>query len=220
MRAARRCVPRAAGTCYIPLLMLDKEKRRTELLRAARDVFATKGYHEARIEDIVAAARVAKGTFYLYFHDKRTIFVELVDSLFARLTSAILHVDVAGDVGGQIQHNIRALIAVLLDDPTVTQILLSYAAVPDQKFLQKIRSFYATSKRLLEAALADGQAMGVVAPGDPALYATFAMGALKETLLEIAMTGRSYSREELVSQFYGLLQSGFLRVNVKPPSGR
>jgi AcrR family transcriptional regulator len=195
--------------------MRDPEKRRNDLLTAARDVFATRGYHEARIDDIAAAARVAKGTFYLYFPDKRSIFVELVDSLFARLTSAILEVDVAGDVEGQIKHNIRAIIAVLLDDPSVTQLLLSYAAVPDQKFLQKIRSFYAGVKKLLLAALSKGQEMGIVAPGDAELYATFTIGALKESLLEIAMTRRSHSREQLVAELYRLLGSGYLRFETK-----
>jgi AcrR family transcriptional regulator len=190
----------------------DKEKRRQELLAAARNVFATKGFHEAKVDDIAAAARVAKGTFYLYFADKRSIFVELVDSLFARLAAAILEVDVDGDVAGQIKHNIRAVIAVLLDDPAVTQMLLSYTAVPDQKFLQKIRSFYAGVKKLLSEALGRGQEMMIVAPGDVELFATFTLGALKETLLEIAMTGRSYSREQLVSELYGLLGSGYLRM--------
>ena len=69
---------------------MDKAERRHELLRAARDVFATKGYHDAKIDDIVAAAKVAKGTFYLYFPDKRSVFSELVDGLFQRLGAAIL----------------------------------------------------------------------------------------------------------------------------------
>jgi AcrR family transcriptional regulator len=193
--------------------MRDKELRRHELLRAAREVFARKGYHEARVEDIVAAARVAKGTFYLYFRDKRSVFVELVDSLFARMATAILHVDISADVEGQVKHNIRAIIAVLLDDPLVTQLLLSYAAVPDQKFLEKIRSFYDGVKQMLATALQSGQEMGIVVQGDTDLFATFTIGALKECLLEIAMTGKSHSREELVSELYRLLQSGYLRMD-------
>jgi AcrR family transcriptional regulator len=197
--------------------MRDKGKRRQDLLNAARDVFARKGYHEARVDDIAAAAKVAKGTFYLYFADKRSVFAELVDALFAKLSAAILEVDVDGDVAGQIRHNIRAVIAVLLDDPAVTQILLSYTAVPDQKFLQKIRSFYSGVKRLLSEALENGQHMGIVAAGDTELFATFTLGALKETLLEIAMSGKSYSREELVAELYGLLGSGYLRMERTTP---
>jgi AcrR family transcriptional regulator len=191
----------------------DKAQRRKALLEAARDVFSSKGYHEARIDDIAAAARVAKGTFYLYFPDKRTVFVELVDSLFARLATAILLVDIAGDVGGQVKHNIRAIIAVLLDDPSVTKLLLSFTAVPDQKYMQKIRSFYATAKHMLATALKNGQNMGIVVDGDTELFATFTIGALKESLLEIILTGKSHSREQLVSELYRLLQSGYLRMD-------
>jgi AcrR family transcriptional regulator len=193
--------------------MRDKQKRRNELLNSARDVFARKGYHEARVEDIVAAAHVAKGTFYLYFPDKRSIFVELVDRLFARISSSIVEVDVKGDVQSQIKHNIRAIIAVLLDDPTVTQILLSYTAVPDQKFLHKIRLFYDGVTRMLSQALQNGQKMGIVEEGDAELFATFTIGALKESLLEIALTPKSYSRERLVTVMTQLLEGGYLRFN-------
>ena len=67
-------------------------------------------------------------------------------------------------------------------------------------------------------ALADGQAMGIVKPGDPSLYATFTIGALKEVLVELAMTGRSISREQLVAELYGLLESGYLRIGKDTPA--
>src|SRR5436190_22459456 len=121
---------------------MNKSERRQALLRAARDVFATKGYHDAKVDDIVALAKVAKGTFYLYFPDKRSVFSELVDLLFHRLGAAILRVDTQSDVEAQVKHNIRAIVAVLLDDPALTRILLSYAAGLDPGFMTKFRSFY------------------------------------------------------------------------------
>src|SRR3954465_12445287 len=102
---------------------MGKIERRKELMRAAREVFSTKGYHDAKVDDIVALAKVAKGTFYLYFTDKRSVFSELVDLLFHRLGAAILKVDPVADVDEQIKHNIRAIVAVLLDDPALTKIL-------------------------------------------------------------------------------------------------
>ncbi len=136
-------------------------------MRAARDVFATKGYHDAKVDDIVALAKVAKGTFYLYFPDKRSVFSELVDLLFQRLGAAILKVDPAADVDAQVKHNIRAIVAVLLDDPALTRILLSYAAGMDPAFVDKIRSFYDGVKALLSESLTEGQRLGIVAAGDP-----------------------------------------------------
>ena len=53
---------------------MGKPERRQQILTVARDVFARRGYHAAKIDDIVAAAGIARGTFYLYFEDKRAIF--------------------------------------------------------------------------------------------------------------------------------------------------
>src|SRR5262245_43893094 len=181
---------------------MDKAERRLDLLRAARTVFATKGYHDAKVDDIVAAAKVAKGTFYLYFPDKRSIFAELVDGLFARLGGAILKVDPAADLEAQIKHNIRGIVAVLLDDPAMTQILLSYAAGLDPAFATKIRSFYDGVKTKLRASLTEGQRLGIVAAGDTQLYATFTIGALKEILFESAVAKRAISREQLVTDLF------------------
>ena len=199
---------------------MDKAERRHQLLGAARDVFATKGYHDAKIDDIVAAAKVAKGTFYLYFPDKRSVLSELVDALFARLGLAILKVDPAADVEAQIKHNIRAIIAVLLDEPATTQILMSYAAGLDPAFVGKIRSFYDGVKALCRESLNEGQRLGIVAPGDTALYATFTIGALKEILLERSAATEPMPREAIVTALFELLETGFLRIQRDPPAAR
>jgi AcrR family transcriptional regulator len=192
-------------------MAMDKAERRQVLLRAARDVFATKGYHDAKVDDIVAAAKVAKGTFYLYFPDKRSVFSELVDVLFARLGAAILKVDTARDVDAQIKHNIRAIVAVLLDDPALTKILLSYAAGMDPAFVTKIQSFYDGVKALLAGSLEEGQRLGIVAEGDGVLFATFTVGALKELLAEDVAGAKPMAREEIVDALFRFLQAGYLR---------
>jgi AcrR family transcriptional regulator len=44
------------------------------LLEAGATVFATRGYHAARVDDIVKAAKTSHGTFYLYFESKEDLF--------------------------------------------------------------------------------------------------------------------------------------------------
>jgi TetR/AcrR family fatty acid metabolism transcriptional regulator len=51
-----------------------------KILAAAARLFATQRFHEARMEDIAAAAEVGKGTLYRYFKDKD----ELYDALLVR----------------------------------------------------------------------------------------------------------------------------------------
>jgi AcrR family transcriptional regulator len=195
---------------------VDKRERRQVLLRAARDVFASRGYHDAKVEDICAAANVAKGTYYLYFKDKRAVLEELVDGLFARLGGAILRVDVERDVRAQIEHNIRAIVAVFLDDPALTRILLSYAAGLDPAFVKKIASFYEIARSKLRDALSEGQRLGIIAPGDAEFFATVALGALKEVLLEATVAGRPRAREDVVDKLFAFLEKGFLRTQPAP----
>jgi AcrR family transcriptional regulator len=44
------------------------------LLEAGGTVFAERGYHAARVDDIVKAAKTSHGTFYLYFSSKQDLF--------------------------------------------------------------------------------------------------------------------------------------------------
>lgn len=57
-----------------------KDARPAELLDAALEVFAEKGFAAARMEDIAAQAGAAKGTLYLYFPSKEAVFEALVRS--------------------------------------------------------------------------------------------------------------------------------------------
>jgi AcrR family transcriptional regulator len=54
---------------------LRAQGRRTmgKLLDAGMRVFADRGYHAARVDDIVRAARTSHGTFYLYFASKEDL---------------------------------------------------------------------------------------------------------------------------------------------------
>jgi AcrR family transcriptional regulator len=47
------------------------------LLDAGRTVFERRGFHAARVDDIVSAARTSHGTFYLYFSNKEDLFKAL-----------------------------------------------------------------------------------------------------------------------------------------------
>jgi AcrR family transcriptional regulator len=52
--------------------------RRDAILRAALEEFSAHGFEAARLDDVARRAGIAKGTIYLYFSDKETLFQELV----------------------------------------------------------------------------------------------------------------------------------------------
>src|SRR5882757_4013712 len=66
-------------------------QRREAILAAALDEFSARGFAATRLDDVAKRADVAKGTIYLYFHDKEALFEELIRTaivpLVARMTA-------------------------------------------------------------------------------------------------------------------------------------
>ncbi len=66
-----------------------KMERREAILSAALDEFSTKGFAAARLDDVARRAGTAKGTIYLYLHDKEALFQELVRSMLTPVVGSI-----------------------------------------------------------------------------------------------------------------------------------
>ena len=64
-------------------------RTRASLVRAARSLFETRGYLDANVGDITAAARVAHGTFYTYFASKEEIFREVAQEFSAEFQQRV-----------------------------------------------------------------------------------------------------------------------------------
>lgn len=54
--------------------IVDKQAKRATITQAAAEVFASKGFQGASMDDIAAAAGVSKGTVYGYFANKEDLF--------------------------------------------------------------------------------------------------------------------------------------------------
>lgn len=59
----------------------NKEEKRERLITSATALFAEKNFNNTSISDIVNKAKVAKGTFYLYFKDKYDIRNQIVQEI-------------------------------------------------------------------------------------------------------------------------------------------
>lgn len=57
------------------------EKRKQELLRIAYRLILSKGYEETSIDEIIAEAQIAKGTFYYHFKSKEEMLEALINQM-------------------------------------------------------------------------------------------------------------------------------------------
>ncbi len=82
-RPGRQAVPASAAR------KARSADRREAILAAALDEFASRGFEAARLDDVARRAGVAKGTIYLYFRDKESLFQELVRTMLTPLVGTI-----------------------------------------------------------------------------------------------------------------------------------
>src|SRR5437762_11285989 len=66
--------------------------RRDAILDAALDEFAARGFAATRLDDVARRADVAKGTIYLHFADKETLFQELIRTELSPVVAALENV--------------------------------------------------------------------------------------------------------------------------------
>lgn len=55
-----------------------KQQKKTDLLKAAKQVFTAKGYHRATMQDLMDAAGVSRGALYAYFDNIEHVYEELL----------------------------------------------------------------------------------------------------------------------------------------------
>ncbi|MDO9264008.1 MAG: MerR family transcriptional regulator [Desulfosalsimonadaceae bacterium] len=63
----------------------EKDRKRREIIREAIRVFSRKGYHQTKVADITQSLKISTGTFYIYFKNKRELFVDVVDDIFRNI---------------------------------------------------------------------------------------------------------------------------------------
>jgi AcrR family transcriptional regulator len=68
---------------------LPRDQRRIQLLDAASEVFASKGYHAAAMDDIADAAGVSKPVLYQHFPSKLDLYLALLDQSCDRLVEVV-----------------------------------------------------------------------------------------------------------------------------------
>lgn len=66
-------------------IIVDKERKRAEILEAAMTVFARKGFRRSKMEEVAVAAGIGKGTIYEYFDSKHQLLRALHDYMLHQL---------------------------------------------------------------------------------------------------------------------------------------
>jgi TetR/AcrR family fatty acid metabolism transcriptional regulator len=185
---------------------LRREQRRAHLIQCALEVFAEKGYHQASISDIIKRAGVARGTFYLYFESKRSVFDQLLDDLFELLNGRVRRIDPSRGPAGvvaQMESNVDEVVDLMLSNRAMLRVLLAEAVGLDPGFDKKLSEFYGRLLEMTERSLKLGIDMQVVRKVNTRVVSLCILGSIKEVLYQVAMGQKLPVREILVKEILG-----------------
>lgn len=186
---------------------LSKEERRSQLLEAALTAFGKKGYHQTQVSDIIVQAKVARGTFYLYFEGKREIFDAVVRQIFDKVQNEIRAIpkEAVGEIPGQILGNLKRVTDLLLQNPLYIKLLFSDVVGLDAEFDELLRNFYEKILGFIRRGLKQGQEMGFVREGDIGVLALCLLGCVKEVFYQSLLGTEKLSQELIVREIYTLV---------------
>lgn len=173
----------------------NKVQKRDRLEAAGLAHFEELGYDRASIEQISAAADVARGTFYLYFSDKHALFSTLCDRWFGPVRALLAHTAVRVDAAAT-SSDLAAIYQEMALGLTMTG--MSYAREINVAFREMRRTGEAgddlrrRERELLEIAVAftaTAASRGLLTTGDPRVAAYVVYGASERLYYEMLHGG-------------------------------
>lgn len=166
-----------------------EQQRRKTILRAAVEVFATKGYHGCRIADVAQEAGVAYGLVYHYFKNKE----ELLQSVFEVAWSGfVTRMREVAETEGTLESQVRGVCEVAFDayqvDPRgVRVVILEIARSPVAAGVNR-QSAFSEVIRISESMFIRAQTRGEIrADLDPRLCAAMLFGAVEMGLTSLVL---------------------------------
>lgn len=176
----------------------ESAETRTRILEAAVKVFATKGYHDAKVDDIVNEAQTSKGAFYFYFPSKQDIFIALSDT-FADLLESKVSEAMQSESHGlqQMDAALQTSLGLFSQYRGLAKIALVQAVGLGAVFEERRRAINDRLTRLVQSRLEVAVAEGSIPPLKTDLAARAWVGALNEIVIHWIYTGTPSLEESL-----------------------
>jgi AcrR family transcriptional regulator len=198
---------------------LRADDRREQILDCALEVFASKGFHETSIADVCARARIARGTLYQYFRDKRDLLCALIDRIVSRIIDAVHQwqpFDPPRDVPWTEEDNVafiemRAIqiMTVVFADADTASVILRMARGTGfvRETLARIDEHVMAA---IEADLRAATEGGVVRPFDPKTVARFIVGGIEKILVAALDEGQPMDFPRVAREIAVLVSCGLV----------
>lgn len=182
------------------------EQKRAKIIQIAGQLFATRPFHEVRLDDVAAAAAVGKGTLYIYFKSKEDLYVSVVHEGFARLVEQ-LRQQTTDQTSPQeaLENIVRRLVGLAFEHPGFFELMRNLVQLKEHPQLDDLRKALID---LIIHTLRRGVRQGLWNDPHPELTAVFIPGLVRSAML---YGPANLSEDVLASQILRLLHHGIAK---------
>ncbi len=180
--------------------------RRQQLLDAAAWTFARKGYRAAAVSDIIDRAKVARGTFYLYFDSKEQVFLAIVEDFHDRIKRMLEEPEAPvrlAEHHGQamLQRSFRRWLELFAAHRDAAAVILKEATSIDARFEGEAARLRGLALSYFAERFKRFQLRGLVNPlVSPELVAHLQMAMVEELVSAFVLPGTSIDLDDLAAQ--------------------
>ncbi len=139
-------------------------ERRQAIIDAALDEFIARGFTATRLDDIAKRAGVAKGTIYLHFKDKESMFEELIRTAIVPL---VVRMHAPPPIGGSVRDAVEAFAKTFIEEVASTRrgdivrVIVAegprFPAIADFYYREVVSRGLAGMRALIELGIARGE---------------------------------------------------------------
>ena len=154
-----------------------------KILDAAAGLFASQRFHEARMEDIAAAAEVGKGTIYRYFKDKEELYVALLERAAAGISARLAQETAAArGVHERLQAVVRAILGYFDENPHLFDLIQHAEAMSPPQALQSWHRWREEVTGRVREIFEEARQCAAFTIDDPQLVAILFLGSLRSII--------------------------------------
>ena len=203
------------------------EVRQRQILACAKRVFAERGFHAANVSHICEAAKIGRGTLYLYFANKRSVLTAILRETLERVRSLMIEQSrtllypppekvkrsTAIAVSAK---QLRRVLEVVFDDADTLRILLREAVGLDVEVEKILAEIDEALIAIVEHDLLRAYASGYLRELDARAAATMIVGGIEKIGLAALRSEAPIDLDALVLEATKLHAIGTLSDKLQP----
>lgn len=181
-----------------------RRQRKQEIMQAALQVYAEKGYSATEIGDIAKRAGLARGLVYHYFENKQALFRELYEHMMDKTQqTTVSHFWQEGPVFELFRDYARFVCRQVLEEPAVSRFYtrisldIQYLYTEDQfASFEWVKSFI----QPMTSAIEKGMQQGTIRQGNASLMAMQFWGAVSQGMNYVDQLKQELNMKEIPEQ--------------------